>query len=164
MGLGKVRKRDLDILVATALGVPIKKVREITEMFLLQARAEITNQRVVHLDGFGKFHLSVQTGSRPTVNLLRGETKDTTLVPVATKIRVNFSKALAFKRQLQEMHLEDYEMEKYGVDESVEDQEDLEKKAADGCPECGREVQRHGGLLMCPVHGSEPFEKTDNGS
>jgi len=49
-------------------------------------------------------------------------------------------------------------LEKYGVDENV-DGEDLEKKAAEGCPKCGAKPVRHGKLLMCPTHGSEPFEQ-----
>jgi hypothetical protein len=48
-------------------------------------------------------------------------------------------------------------MEKYGVDESTP-QEELEKKAAQGCPECGATPTRHGNTLICPTHGSEPFE------
>ena len=48
-------------------------------------------------------------------------------------------------------------MEKYAVDESV-DQETLEKVAADGCPECGAKCERHGNTLICPRHGSAPFE------
>jgi hypothetical protein len=46
-------------------------------------------------------------------------------------------------------------MEKYGVDEGAER---LEKQAAEGCPECGRKAERHGRVLMCPEHGSAPFE------
>lgn len=49
-------------------------------------------------------------------------------------------------------------LEKYGVDENVNG-EDLEKKAAEGCPKCGAKPTRHGNLLMCPTHGSEPFEQ-----
>lgn len=49
-------------------------------------------------------------------------------------------------------------MDKYGVDEGVE-QESLEKKASDGCPVCGRkDLLRNGNVLLCPEHGSEPFE------
>ncbi len=48
-------------------------------------------------------------------------------------------------------------MEKYGVDESV-DQETLEKKAAQGCPECGKPLTKHGNVVMCETHGTEPFE------
>lgn len=49
-------------------------------------------------------------------------------------------------------------MEKFAVDEEV-DQEQLEKQASQGCPVCGKQPERHGNVLMCPVHGSEPFEK-----
>lgn len=55
-------------------------------------------------------------------------------------------------------NLEAEEMAKYGVDESV-NQERLEKKAAEGCPECGAKPSRHGNVLICPAHGSEPFER-----
>ncbi len=47
-------------------------------------------------------------------------------------------------------------MDKFGVDEGGED---LEKKAAKGCPLCGRKPTRQGRLLFCPAHGSEPFEQ-----
>ena len=47
-------------------------------------------------------------------------------------------------------------MEKYGVDETVDER--LEKQAAQGCPACGKKPVRHGRVLMCPEHGSEPFE------
>lgn len=50
------------------------------------------------------------------------------------------------------------EMEKYGVDERVDDQEELEKKASKGCPICGRPAARQGNVLLCPEHGTEPFE------
>lgn len=49
-------------------------------------------------------------------------------------------------------------MEKLGVDESV-NQEELEKVAAQGCPECGEPVRREGNILICPKHGTAPFEK-----
>lgn len=49
-------------------------------------------------------------------------------------------------------------MDKYGVSEEV-DQENLEKKASQGCPKCGRsDVKKHGTVLICPSCGSEPFE------
>ncbi len=48
-------------------------------------------------------------------------------------------------------------MEKYGVDEGT-NQEELEKKAGKGCPECGKPAVRHGNVLACPDHGTEPFE------
>lgn len=56
------------------------------------------------------------------------------------------------------MQENDEEMEKYGVNEGV-NQEELEKRASQGCPECGAKPTRHGTTLMCPTHGSEPFER-----
>jgi len=49
-------------------------------------------------------------------------------------------------------------MDKLGVDESV-NQSSMEKAAAEGCPECGAAVTRHGNILVCPKHGTAPFEK-----
>jgi len=48
-------------------------------------------------------------------------------------------------------------MQKYGVDESKTPE--TQKQASEGCPICGSKVEHHGQILMCPVHGSEPFEK-----
>ena len=53
----------------------------------------------------------------------------------------------------------DETMEKYSVDEGVADQEALEKKASNGCPECGAQPTRQGNVLICPKHGTEPFER-----
>lgn len=51
-------------------------------------------------------------------------------------------------------------MSKFGVDETSDhNQEDLEKMAAQGCPDCGSKVTKHGSVLICPTHGSAPFEK-----
>jgi predicted RNA-binding Zn-ribbon protein involved in translation (DUF1610 family) len=47
-------------------------------------------------------------------------------------------------------------LEKYGVDTSVD--EDLEKKASQDCPKCGKKPVLHGTVLVCPNCGSEPFE------
>jgi hypothetical protein len=52
-------------------------------------------------------------------------------------------------------HEKERALEKYGVDEQ---QVENEKRASDGCPECGRKAERHGNVLACPVHGTEPFE------
>jgi uncharacterized Zn finger protein (UPF0148 family) len=53
-------------------------------------------------------------------------------------------------------------MDKFGVDQtSGLDQERLEKRAAKGCPACGKELIKHGSVLLCPIHGSEPFEGKD---
>ncbi|MFA5435834.1 MAG: hypothetical protein WC372_07350 [Candidatus Neomarinimicrobiota bacterium] len=60
------------------------------------------------------------------------------------------------------MKTNDEGMNKYGVDEtSGLDQQELEKRAAKGCPECGRPLIKSGSVLLCPEHGSEPFEGKD---
>ena len=57
------------------------------------------------------------------------------------------------------MAKEEEGMSKFGVDETSNvDQERLEKMAASGCPECGSKVTKHGNTLLCPNHGSAPFE------
>lgn len=51
-------------------------------------------------------------------------------------------------------------MDKYGVDEGIQDA--LDKYASTGCPQCGTpadQLIKHGSVLMCPRCGSEPFEK-----
>lgn len=52
-------------------------------------------------------------------------------------------------------------MEKYGVSEN----EDLQKSAEDNkeekCPDCGKKVEKHGSVSICPKHGTEPFEKKE---
>jgi len=51
-------------------------------------------------------------------------------------------------------------MDKFAVQEGDvgEDDELLEKRANAGCPKCGKKPIRHGKVLMCPDHGSEPWE------
>jgi len=51
-------------------------------------------------------------------------------------------------------------MEKYAVVEAG-DQEALEKVAAQGCPLCGSSLDKHGMVLWCPKHGTQPFEGTN---
>lgn len=41
-------------------------------------------------------------------------------------------------------------MEKYGVETPDH---------ARRCPRCGETPLRQGAVLLCPIHGSEPFEK-----
>lgn len=55
------------------------------------------------------------------------------------------------------MNDDDNEMTKLGVDEGLD--EELEKRAAQGCPKCGKTPKRVGKLLVCDDCGSEPFER-----
>lgn len=53
-------------------------------------------------------------------------------------------------------------MDKFGVDET---NAKTAKTASDGerkCPECGEVLKQHGNVLLCPTHGSKPFEDTDD--
>jgi uncharacterized Zn finger protein (UPF0148 family) len=50
-------------------------------------------------------------------------------------------------------------MEKLGVDEGDRNNT---KQASKGCPQCGQELEKHGSVLKCPVHGTEPFEEERN--
>lgn len=55
---------------------------------------------------------------------------------------------------------EDEGMDKYAVDETKGlSSEEQEKRAAQGCPLCGKALVKHGSVVLCPIHGSEPFEK-----
>lgn len=50
-------------------------------------------------------------------------------------------------------------MEKYGVDESSQVPDSLEKRAAENCPKCGTKLEKHGAVIKCPNCGTEPFEE-----
>ena len=55
---------------------------------------------------------------------------------------------------------EDEGMDKYAVDETAGlTSQEQEKRAAEGCPRCGRVLEKHGSVVVCPECGSEPFEK-----
>jgi rubrerythrin len=51
------------------------------------------------------------------------------------------------------------DMEKYGVDEQKD--EEQEKKATDvkKCPVCGADVGLHGNVRVCPNCGTAPYER-----
>ena len=68
-------------------------------------------------------------------------------------IKVRFRKGPALHRALKENV-----MDKFAVDEG-QDQEEMEKAAAKGCPKCGATPEKHGNILSCPNCGTEPFEK-----
>lgn len=61
---------------------------------------------------------------------------------------------------MQNHNNEDEGMSKYAVDEgnpALEKFANPQGQAA--CPTCGAIASRHGRTLVCPVHGSEPFEQ-----
>lgn len=60
-----------------------------------------------------------------------------------------------------EKAMSDEEMSKYGVDESLDTPDSLEKHSAKKgkCPKCGADCDMHGDVVICPNCGSEPFEE-----
>lgn len=159
-----IEKKDLDHQVAKDLGMRQEEVARITGAFLRLIAYGLCDTQEVNLQGFGRFkmrekkqrdnrYISLETG-------VGGEKNRTRAVEVTRMFTVYFHKARAFKEIIWSIYGKQGEdvMEKYGVSEEV-DQVDLEKKAADGCPACGRKVTRHGNVLVCEHCGSAPFEQ-----
>lgn len=139
----------------------------VTGCFLRTALHEIVDNGEVLLDGFGRFILREQKHAAiahlEKGAFRKGERRGALKVRTRRKFRVWFKKSKKFREALSDAYgkestMEDEAMEKYGVDEGV-DQEKLEKQAAGGCPECGQCPERYGKVLVCPTHGTEPFEK-----
>ena len=151
-----VTKAMLDRNVAFLLGARIEDVSAITETFLVAARGELVEGSAVRLDGFGTATVHSYKGK---VDQLKMVNAGPFTVTSKKKYRVSFKKAPPLTRALRERfggtEVEKV-MEKYGVDEQ---QKDNEKVASEGCPECGAKAERHGNVLACPKHGTEPFEK-----
>lgn len=164
--VGAIRKFDLDRMAAQDLGYPKPLVSKITQAFLDALCVNLVHHHIVHLDRVGRFIVQKRRGGAKNLvdfdgNVLAGDVPD--------KVHVNFRKAPALRAMLQR-HFQGVEymdqdnennegIEKYGVDEATaHDQERLEKQAAKGCPECGAHLIKQGSVLLCPTHGSEPFE------
>ena len=136
---------------ARATGYNQRYVLRVVREFITQMSVLLGESGVVVLDDFGRF--AVEVGKRRLFPVTRE-------VEAERYVRVHFSKSRALRELLNEEYLEE-DMDKYGVDQQTgKDQEDLEKQASKGCPEpdCGKELTKHGSVLICPVHGSAPFE------
>lgn len=149
--------------VARELGVSHKTVSRVTTEFIEQLRLLIATQEHVAVEGLGRFQLQ-KVVPRYAVALTdgtfqKGEKGKTHVLDPRLYFRVNFSQSIGLKKVIKDLN-----MEKYSVDESMGDQEQLEKKASEGCPECGKELKKYGSVLICPVHGSEPFEDSAGGT
>lgn len=159
-------KRVIDRRVAELLGQKVTTISAVTEAFLHEIVRALVDGDEVRLDGLGTMHiLRAELPEGKTTILTNAKkqdgSRDVAVVEVQRKYYVRFRKGLRLKEALWARHgrltTRRTPMEKYGVDESV-DGEDLEKKASEGCPECGAKVQRHGNVLVCPTHGTAPFE------
>lgn len=155
------KKQDLILEVQQQTGYPFKEIKDITAVFLEVLMRAIAEEDQVQLSGFGSFRVITKTGSwSPTLKkAVNREVLGEQTVPHNKQHMVSFAKGSVLRGMIHYARGKPSEdaMDKYAVDEDV-DQEDLEKKANDGCPECGRKVEKHGRTLMCPVHGTEPFE------
>ena len=50
-------------------------------------------------------------------------------------------------------------MEKYGVEENAKPGEKQASVRVTHCPWCGSQCKVHGVTVLCPTHGSKPFER-----
>ena len=53
----------------------------------------------------------------------------------------------------------DHGMDKYAVEESYDSYRAKTAQGEPTCPECGRKAEAYGKVLLCPLHGSDPFER-----
>ena len=149
-------KTELDQRVAATTGLNQRHVATITDEFIQELSNAIVDQGGFLLVGLGRLELRLEKGS---ANVRR----DSTMEPM--RIKLYFSKSKTLKRRIERkfgIYKEptvdkDEGMTKYAVNERV-DGEKLEKAASQGCPICAAPVKRHGNVLACPVHGTEPFE------
>lgn len=155
------RKGDIDREVSHLLGMKQADVSAVTNEFLRLIVFHLVEMEGVKIDNFGDMKLSVRKGAGTTVRAGNFHTKEykPLVVKVERTYRVSFKKANYFKAEITKRHgsfvTVERDMEKYGVDETGEE---LEKKAAQGCPLCGAKAEKHGNVLACPTHGTEPFE------
>ena len=158
-------KDTLDRIVSAKLGVPQALVTKITSEFLNTLREHIASKSDALLVGFGRFVVQKTkgTGARRLRQYVHGEYRGDQDVAGTVAYYVRFRPASAMKGRVREyadnVLTEETTMDKFGVDEHQDDQEELEKRASKGCPICGRPVEVHGKVLLCPVHGTEPFEE-----
>lgn len=151
----KSDKGELDERTAWALYHSKAEISHITGEFFNQLAELLLEQRTVTIPGFGRFTLR-QTQVKQKAKLRRGSRDESFEVEVTQRIDVHFSKSNLLRQKLKES----LDMEKYGVDETgTTDQESLEKIAAKGCPDCGSQIIKQGSVILCPVHGSQPFEQ-----
>lgn len=147
MKLSKIKarynKRDLDEKVAVILGIPRAEVAVITATFMRVLSHHLLDHGPVKVDGFGTFSLQ----------------KWNDLVHIQVRRSYIFTRIHRLKNMAKSE--EEDQMDKFAVVEDI-DQEKLEKQAAQGCPECGSKVERHGTTLICPKCGSAPFEGKDS--
>lgn len=145
MGRGPtLRKPELDREVRELLRPPRgseltqRRIALITEVFLRAVLHGIAHRGTVEIQGFGKFH------RKWVRQKMVVEFTPTQYLSGLTKLSGWFEE-------------EEENMDKFGVDQGRD--EDNEKRASEGCPKCGKKLIEQGKVLLCPIHGSEPFEQ-----
>lgn len=94
-------KHDIDLMVATELGLRVKEVRDITRAFLERMREHLADKDTVQLDGFGKFHMTVYKGPvHVKLTNSRGAIRHKKSSRVFRRFRVHFKKSQSFARLL----------------------------------------------------------------
>jgi len=141
-----MRHKDyVDRAVAIQTRMPLSTVRTVTAAFLDRIATTLVEDSTLELQNFATFKVEIR--KRPASKSKR-PTK---------KVYVRFIRKAALTRILNQLVEEEITMEKYGVDES-DDQN--YKKASDDkkCPKCGTTTEKHGRVIICPKCGTEPFE------
>jgi hypothetical protein len=124
------------------------------EAFIEEIKRGLIEDGSVCIQHFGRLRLMKQ---KP--HMMHRYTKEGTIaIQIPYRMRLMATKCGGFTKQIQKYVKDGEAMEKYGVDERLK-QEEMEKAAAEGCPICGRALVQHGSVLLCPKHGTEPFEK-----
>ncbi len=156
-----VSKAMLDRRVAGVLGKKVRDVSVVTQALLDEVIDALANEGEVRLDGLGTMRITARTQNQRCTfvsgNQHRKGPRRITVMNVAAKYYVALRKGTRLRAALSNRRRSKV-MEKYGVDENNDDAE-LEKKAAQGCPKCGGKVEKHGNTLMCVSKcGTEPWE------
>jgi len=152
-GAGEVQQHELNLEVARRTGVKLTVVRTVTAAFVEALKRALIEKGSATVRNLGRFRLVTERRISDSDRNMPAH-----ITAEKLRCRVFFAKGLPFKKQIHSFLKEGMAMDKYGVDEGIE-QEKMEKAASEGCPECGRELVKHGSILLCPTHGSEPFEK-----
>ena len=154
----RVQMHQLVARTIDATGVPSPVVRQVITAFIQEVKRGLIEDGSVSIERFGRMRLM-----RQKAHVLHRYTKEGTVAtPVPFRIRLMATKCGYFKKQIHDYIKDGEAMEKYGVDERLK-QEEMEKAAAEGCPVCGKALVQHGSVLLCPTHGTEPFEKEKHG-
>src|SRR3972149_522274 len=139
-------KSELDHRVAIALGIPAKRVANVTDAFVDELCNPIAEHGGFHLVGLGKLIPRIE---RLTSHIRKEGVQD------SMRIRLYFTKSRMLKEQIErkfgikeasmEKHSEDEGMTKYAVNEG-HNPDKLEKAASQGCPICGARCVAHGSV------------------